>query len=229
MNPSNNIELIIEDLLEVAAATKVPEKHFYHTASCKFEEPNTHRTVFVGKNHRAFNIASKGRPDMNELQTFIEKLLEHQGDDFYLNEFPDSVTHVDIDAPVTDESIEAIKYFIGESIEGDPQIKVLRNDTSGKVHMMLNVSVMNVPGDNTYVATLRYLRDYLYQVVEHEFTPAEWNAAFDYNAKSLRSAYSVKMDRTQVMCRDVYIPVDDFLSKTIAIFSTSMYLLATAR
>jgi hypothetical protein len=78
---------------------------------------------------------------------------------------------------VTNESIEAIKEFIGELIEGDPRIKMLQNNASGKIHMVLNVGVMNIPGDTMHAATLRHLRDYLYQAVEHEFTLAKWNAA----------------------------------------------------
>lgn len=208
------------------------QSRFYHTTSCKFEECSTHRTAFVGKHNRAFNVSKKGRPNVEELRSLIEKLLDFQGDDFYLNEFPCGVDHrvyIDIDMPVPDGCLDAIKDSLEEIIIGDPQVQVLKNNVSGKVHIVMNVRATQIAGEHEHHATLRYLREYLYQAVESEISIEDWRKNFDCTAKGLRSAYSVKMDGVQVARRDFYEPVEQYPSKAQAILGTSMYLPVTGR
>jgi hypothetical protein len=153
------------------------QKRFYHNSRCKFEEPNTHRTAFVDKANYAFNIAEKGKADIHELQSLVAKLIEHQGQDFFLNEYPQGVEHkvyIDIDMPIDEACITAIMEFIEDLIDGDPQVMVLKNNISGKIHMVLNVSAQNVY-DDTHHAILRYLRYYLYSAMEHEISRKDWN------------------------------------------------------
>jgi hypothetical protein len=189
----------IEELQAIGDAINMEkQKRFYHNSRCKFEEPNTHKTAFVNKANCAFNIAEKGKADIHELQSLVAKLIE--GQDFFLNEYLQRVEHkvyIDIDMPIDEACVTAITEFIKDLIDGDPQVMVLKNNISGKIHMVLNVSVHNLY-DDTHHAILRYLRDYLYSAVEHEISHEDWNNNFDCTAKGLRLAYSVKMDGVKV-------------------------------
>jgi hypothetical protein len=86
------------------------------------------------------------------LQSLVAKLIEYQGQNFFFNEYPQGVAHkvyIDIDMPINKACITAITEFIEDLIDGDPQVMVLKNNISGKIHMILNVSAQNIY-DDTY-------------------------------------------------------------------------------
>eukprot|EP01127_Copromyxa_protea_P007385 TRINITY_DN1728_c0_g1_i6.p1 TRINITY_DN1728_c0_g1~~TRINITY_DN1728_c0_g1_i6.p1 ORF type:complete len:781 (+),score=46.38 TRINITY_DN1728_c0_g1_i6:234-2345(+) len=93
----------------------------------------------------------------------------------------------------------------------------------------MNVRHQNIQGQKSHVATLRYLREYLWDVVDGEMSRAEWNKAFDCKAPGIRSAYSVKMKDSEIVSRDMYIPLAPFPTRQSAIIGCSMFLPATGR
>lgn len=199
----------------------------------------THRTAFVGESNLALNVInSESCNSAQKREEFVrelaQKLMESQGRDFYLNEYPsecvDHRVYIDIDMRLEDLQIELIVGLLEDLIVGDPDIQVLRNNVTGKVHIVVGVEVasyMNAP----MKIILEFLRGYLWAAVDGEITRKQWMEAFDCGAKGLRSAFSVKMKGSppEVLSRDYYVPIKPMTSRLDAIVDCSIYKKPTGK
>jgi P4 family phage/plasmid primase-like protien len=190
---------------------------FYHDTICKMSKhdnvcTNTHRTDFVGykDGNKAFNVIKTWRhPTSNELcrsgppvqflRSLVEDLMKKQGNNFYLNEFPEECKHlqyIDLDADIPDTLLDYITTALFELTTG-AEILVLRSTSSRKVHLIMNVPASTFRSSCRKRAIAKWLREYLYQnaveLVENHYTPAEWKNIFDASAPGIRSALSVKV------------------------------------
>ena len=139
---------------------------FYHNTICRVCCKdniciNTHRTDFVGSDNanRFFNIISpkvyfpgngmfKISDDMVQLRDLVEKLMHKQGNEFFLNEYPEECKHrqfIDLDANIDEDVLTGIIAALQELITNG-NVQVLRNNVSGKVHLILDVPAWSIRG-----------------------------------------------------------------------------------
>lgn len=204
---------------------------FYHETVCKMctkDEPrvNTHRTDFVGyeKSNRCFNIINnkvkfpdgcsyKIHDDITNLKSLASALMRKQGDNFFLNEYPEECEHrqfIDLDFNIDDDVLQRIILALQELTTPGGEIQVLRNTVSGKVHLIINVPASTVRGSIRKKAISKWLCNYLYECadLEQEFTREKWeNEIFDAQAAGIRSAFSVKVKDGKVEKPGVYAPI----------------------
>lgn len=185
------------------------------------EKNDTHGTVFVGGPNIALNIykpipkvllqMSYWKTVENSFIEMVKTLAEVQGSDFYLNEAPhgdnDTCLFIDIDFNMPQNALENILDAIGDLCVEPPKFRVLRNSESGKIHIATNINVYDRK------ATLKYLKEYLWYSISwlNVMTRKQWDTAFDTAATGLRSAFSVKFDKSRddpkVFSRARYVPV----------------------
>lgn len=178
-----------------------------------FKDVNTHRTVWENGHNMGFNTNLYWAGHNHNLRSLVTDLIKDQGDNFFLNEMPDRSDHmiyIDIDMKISVDSIISINSFLEEIVITDFAplvIKVLQNEESGKIHMIINIKINSSPRCLRKEAILLYLRDYLYDAVSTEVSLAEWIAAFDATAPGIRSAYSIKFRDNQIVSRARYLPL----------------------
>lgn len=209
----NNIIHELDNIADIPLEPLVGgKKQFYPSMNIltKFTEPNTHRTVFAGGNHMAFNINNQLTGYNDTIKSLVRDLIKYQGDDFYLNEVPDEVDHliyIDIDSKISFQSIGYIRDFLIEIVKDILLYKVLINEETGKIHIVVNIKIHTSRQSNLKKSILIFLRDYLYGAVESELSREEWIAAFDINAPGIRSAFSIKMVENEIISRSRYLPL----------------------
>lgn len=204
---------------------------FQHDCRASFcseikQSVNTHRTDFVGYefSNRAFNITPpmdrhyEGQPavprwnSMEKLRDLAMSLMAAQGECFNLNEYPEECEHklyIDIDAPLSREQLTDIASSLQELTDGGKADgKVLINNNSGKVHLIMDVEITTYRYSKLRkLAIYAYLRDYLFDAcMDSYFTREEWNKAFDATAMGIRAAFSIKVQNGKVR-NDVYVPL----------------------
>ncbi len=189
---------------------------FYHETNCRACTKdnicvNTHRTDFVGYDHanRFFNIIGARtyfpdgssiqlRSNISRLQDLAEKLMEKQGENFFLNEYPEECDHlqyIDLDENIPDDLLAGLIAALEELTIGG-KVLTLRNTLSGKVHL-----IMDVPGETNRhsrrkKAIAKWLSSYLYEAadVSEYYTEEKWrDEIFDAKAAGIRSALSAKV------------------------------------
>jgi hypothetical protein len=186
---------------------------FYHETTCRCctaEEPcsNTHRTDFVGYEHanKFFNIISpkvqfqdgiayKITDDMHRLQDLAARLMQQQGANFFLNEYPEECEHrqfLDLDANVSEEALDRIILSLQELSTGG-EVQVLRNTVSNKAHLIMDTPAARYSIHNKAVA--HWLGTYLYDTADlsEYYTMKKWHDIFDLKAAGIRCAFSVKV------------------------------------
>lgn len=196
---------------------------FYHETGCT-RCTNTHRTDFVGYEHanRFFNIISpkvrfpdgcayKIHDDMHRLKDLAEKLMQKQGVNLFLNEYPEECDHrqfIDLDANVPDDVLERIIFSQQELTTGG-EIQVLRNTSSGKVHLIMDTPAYTARHSLRKKAIAVWLCTYLYDAADlsQDYSPEQWHDdIFDLQAAGIRSAFSVKVKDGKLESSGVYAP-----------------------
>eukprot|EP01127_Copromyxa_protea_P007276 TRINITY_DN171_c0_g1_i5.p1 TRINITY_DN171_c0_g1~~TRINITY_DN171_c0_g1_i5.p1 ORF type:complete len:430 (-),score=50.68 TRINITY_DN171_c0_g1_i5:3118-4407(-) len=209
---------------------------FFHetvTSTCtkKCFHRNTHRTDFVGhaRANKSFNIISNGITfqdgacinicdDSLRLKSLAKELMSVQGDNFFLNEYPEECEHklfIDIDAKISDYGLQNIITALDE-VTNNADVKVLRNTVSGKVHMIVDVPMHSYRVSKRKQAALVWLSRYLYDCADlsDEFEEAEWYSdVFDTKASGIRSAFSAKVQDGELGGPGVYAPAGMDISK----------------
>jgi hypothetical protein len=88
-------------------------------------------------------IAYKISDDMHHLQDLAVRLMQQQGTNFFLNEYPEECEHhqfLDLDANIAEDTLERIIILLQElSTEGE--VQVLHNIVSNKVHLIIDTPV----------------------------------------------------------------------------------------
>ena len=209
--------------------SKAPIKFFHSTIckTCKKDEiiTNTHRTDFVGyeSGNKTFNIIANKiqfqdggyyriKDNSLALKDLAESLMKAQGDKLFLNEYPEECDHlqyIDLDAKIDDDTLDFIVDALVELTDSG-EVKVLRNNTSGKIHLVMNIAAESRHGSFAKKAISVHLCKYLWDNViefENQYTWEDWsNDIFDAKAAGIRSAFSVKVRAGIIEKSDMYLP-----------------------
>jgi hypothetical protein len=183
---------------------------------------NTHRTDFVGYEHanRFFNINSpkvrfpdglsyKIHDDMGRLSSLVLKLMAAQGENFFLNEYPEECSHhqfIDLDTN-NQKVLDNILMALNE-LTTTTEIKVLRNTESGKVHLVIDVPASSMRGSLCKKAIAKWLCNNETADLVEVFSFEQWHDnVFDLKAAGIRSAFSVKVSDGRLKSKGMYVPV----------------------
>jgi hypothetical protein len=196
---------------------------------------NTHRTEFLGKNTRrkCYNVlvsyGSKNVPTDEErvilynVGELAGYLIASQRHSFTLNEYPENCTHrcyIDFDHCMNGKILQAMLDCIQglRDVTNDDklmEIKVLRNNVSGKIHLILDTPSSSSRKNNVKQKLLNFLSNYIFSSLSKDFpdfksyyTHETWQKYFDENALGLRSALSVKIKNGKIE-PGIYVPVDE--------------------
>eukprot|EP01127_Copromyxa_protea_P008243 TRINITY_DN1885_c0_g1_i6.p1 TRINITY_DN1885_c0_g1~~TRINITY_DN1885_c0_g1_i6.p1 ORF type:complete len:789 (-),score=136.27 TRINITY_DN1885_c0_g1_i6:197-2563(-) len=99
------------------------------------------------------------------------------------------------------DEVDDITTGLAELVTGDLEVRVCRNEQTGKVHLLTNIVI---PASSLR-DWMRFLPDYLYQYVEHVYTKEEWKKGCDEKACGVRSIYSIKI-KDAIESRARYLP-----------------------
>lgn len=218
----------------------VGQVRFYHDSMRKFSEKSIIRVDFGGDGgNRAFNFDSYEEYARSRI---INKLVKEMGVNFHLNEYPhnskiNTRLWMDIDMPISLEKTYAIRDFIN-SVGGNDN-KILRNNATGKVHIVMDVptwqpklayhqvkrgkkTVLEPNGEIYYddsskgkAALLLYFGAKIRKILGSDTFDEEWKKAWDTGAPGMRAVYAVKMKGGKCESRGYYEPIGVQLPETL--------------
>jgi hypothetical protein len=148
---------------------------------------------------------------MCRLQDLAARLMQQQGTNFFLNEYPEECEHrqfLDLDANISEDTLERIIISIQElSTEGE--VQVLCNTVSNKVHLIMNTSAYSARYSIHKKAVANWLCKYLYDSADlsADYTMEEWRDIFDLKAAGICCAFNVKVKGGKLESEGVYGPV----------------------
>lgn len=159
----------------------------------KFCDVSTHRTAFSGEANYAFDIELWKQPYADRLKRIAKTLWECQGNDFYMNEYPNEFScaclYMDFDTNIPESVMDSVKMAI-DAITPGITFRQLRNNETNKVHLLTNIRTSS---KEVRKGLLLYLRDeYLPDFIE-SMPLEEFQKAMDVGACGIRSAYSIKI------------------------------------
>jgi hypothetical protein len=129
-----------------------------------YEQANKFFNIISPKIQFQDEIAYKISDDMRHLQNLAVRLMQQQGTNFFLNEYPEECEYhqfLDLDANISEDTLERIIISLQElSTKGE--VQVLRNTVSNKVHLIMDTPVYSARHSIHNKAVANWLCKYLY-------------------------------------------------------------------
>lgn len=169
---------------------------------------------------------------------FVEGLMRAAGDQFNLNEHTGAIPSrffIDIDIPLSDVIIHDIIDVLGKLIE-NPDILVLQNTVSKKIHIIMNVTSNPIKSEHRFIL-LNEIRSYIRNnsiEVGLGIPESKWCDAIDIGCdQNFRAAYGQAIYNGIHKKPGIYIPFGEQPKKSIeerakTVYEYSVYRPATS-